>query len=208
MTTAQLWLQYKNGASPELKKQIILTYTNLVHYVIHNSKFISNKIFDDRDYFQFGIEGLSEAIDRFDPDYGTKFETYAIQRIRGKIIDELRKVQSKQKIYTASEEEVYHTTMSLNSPIDDENNCQLYEVISDESETPGDTTEKNESKELLLEAIKQLDEKERLIITLYYYENMNYAEIAKVIGVTVSRVSQVHTKIIESLKKKLAKLYD
>jgi len=61
---------------------------------------------------------------------------------------------------------------------------------------------------LLLDAIKQLDEKERLIITLYYYENMNYAEIAKVIGVTVSRVSQVHTKIIDSLKKKLAKLYD
>ena len=208
MTTAQLWLQYKNGASPELKKQIILNYTNLVHYVIHNSKFISNKIFDDRDYFQFGIEGLSEAIDRFDPDYGTKFETYAIQRIRGKIIDELRKVQSKQKVYTVTEEEVYHTTMSLNSSIDEENNCQLYEVISDESETPGDTTEKNESKELLLEAIKQLDEKERLIITLYYYENMNYAEIAKVIGVTVSRVSQVHTKIIDSLKKKLAKLYD
>ncbi len=208
MSTAQLWLQYKSGASPELKKQIILSYTNLVHYVIHNSKFISNKIFDDRDYFQFGIEGLSEAIDRFDPEYGTKFETYAIQRIRGKIIDELRKVQSKQKIYTVTEEEVYHTTMSLNSSIDEENNCQLYEVISDESETPGDTTEKSESKELLLGAIKQLDEKERLIITLYYYENMNYAEIAKVIGVTVSRVSQVHSKIIESLKKKLAKLYD
>jgi len=61
MSTAQLWLQFKNGASPEIKRQIILNYTNLVHYVIHNSKFISNKIFDDRDYFQFGIEGLSES---------------------------------------------------------------------------------------------------------------------------------------------------
>lgn len=207
MSTTQLWLQFKNGPTPEIKKQIILNYTNLVHYVIHNSKFISNKIFDDQDYFQFGIEGLSEAIDRFDPEYGTKFETYAIQRIRGKIIDELRKVQSKQKAYTTTDEEIYHSTMSLNNSIDEDSNCQLYEVISDESDTPIDTTEKNESKELLLEAIKQLDEKERLIITLYYYENLNYAEIAKVIGVTVSRVSQVHSKIIDSLKKKLTKLY-
>lgn len=207
MSTTQLWLQFKNGPTPEIKKQIILNYTNLVHYVIHNSKFISNKIFDDQDYFQFGIEGLSEAVDRFDPEYGTKFETYAIQRIRGKIIDELRKVQSKQKAYTTTDEEIYHSTMSLNNSIDEDSNCQLYEVISDESETPMDTTEKNESKELLLEAIKQLDEKERLIITLYYYENLNYAEIAKVIGVTVSRVSQVHSKIIDSLKKKLTKLY-
>lgn len=208
MGTAQLWLKYKNEASPELKRQIILNYTNLVHYVIHNSKFISNKIFDDRDYFQFGIEGLSEAIDRFDPEYGTKFETYAIQRIRGKIIDELRKVQSKLKVYTTTEDELYYSTMSLNSSIDEDNNCQLYEVISDESETPGDKAEKNETKELLLDAIKKLDEKERLIITLYYYENLNYAEIAKVIGVTVSRVSQVHSKIIEALKKKLTHIYE
>ena len=208
MSTAQLWMQYKSEATPDVKRQIILNYTNLVHYVIHNSKFISNKLFDDRDYFQFGIEGLSEAIDRFDPEYGTKFETYAIQRIRGKIIDELRKVQSKLKAYTSTDEEIYYSTLSLNSSIDEDSNCQLYEVISDETETPRETTEKNESKELLLEAIKQLDEKERLIITLYYYENLNYAEIAKVIGVTVSRVSQVHSKIMETLKKKLIRVYE
>ena len=208
MSANQLWTQYKTEATAEVKKQIILNYTNLVHYVIHNSKFISNKLFDDRDYFQFGIEGLSEAIDRFDPDFGTKFETYAIQRIRGKIIDELRKVQSKQKVYTTTEEDIYYSTMSLNSSIDEDSNCQLYEVISDETETPIDKTEKDETKELLVDAIKQLDEKERLIITLYYYENLNYAEIAKVIGVTVSRVSQVHSKIMDSLKKKLMRVYE
>lgn len=207
MSTAQLWTLYKTDATPEIKKQIILNYTNLVHYVIHNSKFINNNLFDDRDYFQFGIEGLSEAIDRFDPDYGTKFETYAIQRIRGKIIDELRKVQSKQKIYTTTDEDHYHTTLSLNSSVDDENSCQLYELVPNEdAETPIETTEKNESKQLLLDAIQKLDSKERLIITLYYYENLNYAEIAKVLGVTVSRVSQVHSRIIDSLKKKLTKV--
>jgi RNA polymerase sigma factor for flagellar operon FliA len=98
MNNAELWSQFKQNQSPILKKQIILNYVNLVHYVIHHSKFAMNSILDERDYFQYGIEGLNEAIDRFDPDYGTKFETYAIQRIRGKIIDELRKFKANIKM--------------------------------------------------------------------------------------------------------------
>ena len=98
METNILWTEFKTHPSEELKKQIILNYTNLVHYVIHHSKFVAMNIFDDRDYFQFGIEGLHEAIERFNPEFGTKFETYAIQRIRGKIIDEIRKVQIKPRV--------------------------------------------------------------------------------------------------------------
>ncbi|MEW6653170.1 MAG: sigma factor, partial [Bacteroidota bacterium] len=77
MSNAVLWASYKEKPSPELKKQIVLNYVNLVHYVIHRTNLIQSALLDRRDYFQFGIEGLSEAIDRFDPDYGTKFETYA-----------------------------------------------------------------------------------------------------------------------------------
>jgi len=97
MNNATLWAEFKSSPSADLKKQIVLNYVKLVHYVIHYSKFAMPDILDERDYFQFGIEGLSEAIDRFDPDYGTKFETYAIQRIRGKIIDKLRKIQVQKK---------------------------------------------------------------------------------------------------------------
>lgn len=204
MSTEEMWTEYKKTPTTELKKQIVVNYTNLVHYVIHNSKFISYDIFDERDYFQFGVEGLSEAIDRFDPDYGTKFETYAIQRIRGKILDEIRKVQSKYRIQTNSN--VLATNLSLNKSVSEEDNFMLYEVIPDELEEPDETVENLEAKELLVEALEKLDERDRLIITLYYYEHLNYKEIATILGITVSRVSQVHTKIINKLKSKLAHL--
>lgn len=205
MDTASLWKQFKSSPTENLKKQIIMNYIKLVHYVIHNSKFINLEILDDRDYFQFGVEGLSEAIDRFDPDYGTKFETYAIQRIRGKIIDELRKLQIKPRPVTVEKQNrVMYSNVSLNHPVDDEDGYMLYEILPDDNEIPIDTAEKNEAKDFLINAIKELDERDRLIITLYYYENLNYKEIAKVLNITVSRVSQVHSRIMDMLKLKLA----
>ncbi len=205
MNTASLWKEFKSSPSDTLKRQIIMNYIKLVHYVIHNSKFINLEILDDRDYFQFGVEGLSEAIDRFDPTYGTKFETYAIQRIRGKIIDELRKLQIKPRPVTADKQDrMLYSNVSLNHPVDDEDGYMLYEVLPDDNEIPDETAEKNEAKDFLLSAIKELEERDRLIITLYYYENLNYKEIAKVLNITVSRVSQVHSRIMEMLKSKLA----
>lgn len=207
MSTSDLWEEYKTAPTSALKREIVLNYTNLVHYVIHNSKFINYDIFDDKDYFQFGIEGLNEAIDRFDPDYGTKFETYALQRIRGKILDEIRKVQSKYRILTNSN--ILGTNLSLNQSVSDEDNYMLYEVIPDETtEEPDETVEHGEEIELLVEALESLEERDRLIITLYYYEHLNYKEIAKILGITVSRVSQVHSKIIEKLRLKLTALHD
>lgn len=208
MNNILLWSEFKQSPTTELKKQIIMNYTNLVHYVIHNSKFVAINIVDDRDYFQFGIEGLSEAIDRFDPEFGTKFETYAIQRIRGKIIDELRKIQIKPRSTTGNDNEVVYTNVSLNNSYDEEDGYMLYEVIPNDTELPDETMDKNEAKELLVNAIKNLEERDRLILTLYYYENLNYKEIAKLLNITVSRVSQIHTKIIQELKLKLIKQYD
>jgi len=208
MDTSLLWSKFKQSNNSDLKRQIIMNYTNLVHYVIHNSKFISINIVDDRDYFQFGIEGLSEAIDRFDPDYGTKFETYAIQRIRGKIIDELRKIQIKPRSSTTGENDVVYTNVSLNNSFDEEDSYMLYEVIPNDTEQPDETMFKNEAKELLIVAMKELNERDRLVLTLYYYENLNYKEIAQVLNITVSRISQIHSKIIHDLKLKLVKQYD
>ncbi len=204
-----LWEKYKTSPSTALKKQIIMNYTNLVHYVIHNSKFLNMYIFDDRDYFQFGIEGLTEAIDRFDPDYGTKFETYAIQRIRGKIIDELRKVQIKPRVTNPeSSSESYYNNVSLNRAVDEEDGYMLYEVIPDESEIPDEIAEKNEAKEMLLEAIKGLEERDRLILSLYYYEHLSYKEIAQMMNITISRISQIHSRIIDNLRTKLAHIHE
>ncbi len=205
MESKNLWKEYKRKPSYELKKQIIAQYTNLVHYVIHNSKFINLNVVEDKDYFQFGIEGLSEAIDRFDPDYGTKFETYAIQRIRGKIIDELRKLQIKPRNNYDEEGNLRFTNVSLDVTYDNDDGYSLHEVISSNEPRPEEVVTKNEQKELLVEAIKELPERDRLIISLYYYENLNYKEIAEVLGITVSRVSQIHTKVMKALKSKLLK---
>ena len=208
MNNSKLWSLYKENPTTELKKQIILNYIKLVHYVIHNSKFINLNIVDEKDYFQFGIEGLSEAIERFDPDYGTKFETYAIQRIRGKIIDELRKLQIKPRVNYDDKDAVKYSNVSLSSTFDsDDEGYTLAEVIPSDAKEPDSTVIQSEMKEILVEEIKNLSERDRLIITLYYYENLNYKEIASVLKITVSRVSQVHTRIIKKLKEKIQKHY-
>lgn len=205
MTNQNLWSSFKAKPTPELKKQIVLNYVNLVHYVIHKTNFNQNEIFDRRDYFQFGIEGLSEAIDRFDPDYGTKFETYAIQRIRGKIYDELRKYTPRLEHACESENMSGSTggTLSLNRSFNDDDGMQLYETIPGDFEEPNQIIEKTELKDKLVDLIKELNERDRTILSLYYYEELNYQDIAKLLNITVSRVSQLHSKIIKLLKQKL-----
>ncbi len=203
--TTQLWQEYKIQPNPDLKKKIVLNYLRLVHYVIHHSKFARIDVLEERDYFQFGIEGLSEAIDRFDPDYGTKFETYAIQRIRGKILDELRKVQKKIK-YNDSLETQKIVNYSLDNSSDDDIGYNFSDSIKSEYDLPSDEIEKNESINILNEEIAKLNERDRVILGLYYYEHLNYNEISQILNITVSRVSQVHSKIIKTLKNKLAYL--
>lgn len=204
MNNSELWSLYKANPTPELKKQIILNYVNLVHYVIHKTNFNQSEIFDRRDFFQFGIEGLSEAIDRFDPDYGTKFETYAIQRIRGKIYDEIRKYSHRYEVACEGGSSSIGATISLNNTLIEDEGMQMYEMLSDDGAVPNEILESNEIKEKLVKLIKELNDRDRTLLSLYYYEELNYQEIAKVLNVTVSRVSQLHSKIIKSLKQKLA----
>ncbi len=204
METTVLWREYKQDPTEMLKKQLLLCYTNLVHYVIHHSKFVKLNVFDSRDYFQFGIEGLSEAVERFDPEYGTKFETYAIQRIRGKIIDELRKAQIKPRFSPYDEPgKQYFSNVSLDNTIGNEDGGTLHDILPAEVKLPEEIAEKNEAKENLMEAIKGLNERDRLIITLYYFENLNYREISKTLNISVSRISQIHSRILDTLKEQL-----
>ncbi|HPI36402.1 MAG TPA: sigma-70 family RNA polymerase sigma factor [Ignavibacteriaceae bacterium] len=205
MNNVALWQEYKANPDSDNKKKIIVQYLNLVHYVIQNTRLQKYDIMDEKDFYQFGIEGLSEAIERFDPDYGTKFETYAIQRIRGKIIDELRKIQIKPR--KTGENDVVYKNLSLSTGVDDEGGYLLLETIPSDAETPDETVKKGEEKEILFALLKKLNERDRLIITLYYYESLNYKEIAEVLNITVSRVSQIHTKILQQLKNNFKSIY-
>ncbi len=202
-----LWGMYKESPNADIKRQIMSNYQNLVHYVIHHSKFMNLNIVDERDYFQFGVEGLSEAIDRFDPDYGTKFETYAIQRIRGKIIDELRKLQIKPRSYNSDNELIYKN-VSLDNSFDNDEGYSLNDIIPSKEKKPDEILDKGEQKNILRRLIEKLNERDRIIISLYYYENLNYSEIAEILDITISRVSQIHSKIIKDLKNKINKRYD
>lgn len=202
MENQALWSLYKQQPSSSIKKKIIVNYINLVHYVIHNSRFMQLAVVEEKDFFQFGIEGLSEAIDRFNPEYGTKFETYAIQRIRGKIIDELRKLQIRPRAKEGTDEQQWRN-ISLDNNINDEDSMSLYEVLPSDAETPDEIMSKSQQKDQLMALIKKLPERERLVITLYYYEELNYKSIAEVLNITVSRVSQIHSKIISQLRTSL-----
>ena len=201
---------------------------------------------EENDLYQIGILGLSEAIERFDPEYGIKFETYAIPRIKGSIIDELRKldwiprslraklnsmrdksIQLEQKFsgnYTDEEmaaglgiemknlnnwKRNYNSAnlYSLDRPLDETSKQNLYDVLEDGSYVQADDKiEEEEMKRILLKSIKKLPEKTRLAITLYYYEKLTFKEIGKILNVSESRISQIHSETMARLKREINKM--
>lgn len=244
--TEPIWLEYKSTQNIRYRQELVVRYLGLVKYVVR--KMIKNypQALEENDLYQIGILGLSEAIERFDPEYGIKFETYAIPRIKGSIIDELRKldwiprslraklnnmrektVELEQKFsgtYTSDEmanglgikiDDLHNwqkdvnsaNVFSLDKPLDDTNKQNLYDVIEDTDYIkPDDKIEDEEMKRILLKAIKKLPEKTRLAITLYYYEKLTFKEIGKILSVSESRISQIHSETMHKLKKEINKL--
>lgn len=228
MTTAMLWKEYKKSKSSSLKEALIKQYLRLVYYVIHRTELKGANLLNEQDFYQFGILGLNEAIERFDPNYGVKFETYAIPRIRGMILDELRKLDFIPRSYKESvkkeldEENARrrendqceltitdylreYQKLSLSQQVGEEEDTVL-DLLPGEGESPMDIVEKKDLKEIILKEINKLPERQKLVITLYYFEEMNYQEIADLLNISVSRVSQLHTEVINKLRKKLKKL--
>lgn len=237
---------YENKAS-NLRDKLMVKYLGLVHYVV-------NKLFktmptnvDREDLVNIGVIGLSEALDRYDPYFGIKFETYAIPRIRGAIIDELRKqdwiprslrsksnkikkvVEELEQVYRGNindgtiagqlgiSEAEYHqwqsqlnstAMVSLDKPNPNFDDHNLYEAVEDiTSINPLENIEEEELKSLLVKVIKKLPEKSRLAITLYYYEHLTFKEIGKILSVSESRISQIHSETVDRLKRMILKEY-
>jgi RNA polymerase sigma factor for flagellar operon FliA len=244
----QLWRRYKQSADQAVRDRLILTYAPLVKYVAGRLGSGLPSHVDESDLVSYGLLGLIDAIERYDPARDVKFETYAIQRIRGAIIDELRSmdwvprsVRSRArdiekaiaqlegqllraptdeeiaKKLGVSEEELDDALLEISrssiaaldelwaSPTGSGDAVALVDTIEDpHSVEPGGEIEKTELKELIGESIASLPEREKLVITLYYYEELTLREIGEVLGVTESRVSQLHTKAILRLKARLA----
>jgi len=228
-----LWERYSKRRTAAIKKELVLSYLNLVKFAARAIILPPRCVFSIDDLISIGIIGLSEAIERFDPYRGVKFETYASQRIRGIMLDEIRKVDwlprsirdkykkawkslseldmdtvdgerytqainmtvrefDKIKGYLANSE-----TVSLTKSIGDD--MTLEDVISSDSEVV-ERFEDEELKEQLVKTLKQLPERDRMVITLYYYEELTFKEIGKALGISESRVSQIHSEVIEKVK--------
>ena len=243
-----LWRQFKSSGDPRLRERLILHYSPLVKYVAGRVGVGLPSNIEQADLVSYGIFGLIDAIEKFDVERSIKFETYAISRIRGAIIDELRsidwiprsvryKAREVEKAYSAlearlqrtpSEAEVademgvslsdLHTIFSQVSFVNVVALDELVHASSDGGDrtTLGDTLvdtraddpvalfEAEETKYILAQAIGSLPEREKIVVTLYYYEGLTLAEIGSVLGVTESRICQMHTKAVLQLRAKLA----
>lgn len=239
------WQAFYETKTANLRDKLMVKYLGLVHYVVNKLfKTVPNNI-EREDLVNIGVIGLSEALDRYDPYFGIKFETYAIPRIRGAIIDELRKqdwiprslrsksnkikrvVEELEQAYRGDvndqvvagqlgiSEAEYHqwqsqlnrtSMISLDKPNPNFDDHNLYEAIEDTSSTnPLNNIEDEEMKALLVKLIKKLPEKYRLAITLYYYEHLTFKEIGKILNVSESRISQIHSETVDRLKRMIKK---
>ena len=234
----------------ERQKEVALSkYVPLVKYVVDRMALHLPKSVERDDLTSAAIIGLFDALEKYDAGKGTKFETYAIWRIRGAILDELRSLDwasrsIRRKARTveeaardlgqklgraATEEEVadalnlspvelsrlmdeVHGTalLSLSKAVtgdEDQDFIQLEDIVNDPSQTDAlEVIENEESKEVLMETIDGLPEQQRLVVALYYYEEMTLKEIGEALHISESRVSQIHTRAVKTLKARLARI--
>ena len=245
----ELWKEYRDHKSTEIKEYFIQKYAPLVKYVAgkvavgmpHNVEF--------DDLVSYGTFGLLDAIEKFDPGKEVKFKTYAMTRVRGAIFDELRTIdwipRSIRQKAKQVERAIVELEGKLGRTVDDKEIAEeldisvgeFYKLVSrisgtnlvslndvwhggDESEelsfietvespvntNPDVIIEREEVKDIIVEAIKKLPEKEKKVVVLYYYEDLTLREIGEVLEVTESRVSQLHTKAVMRLRGKLAQM--
>lgn len=247
----ELWQKYFTDKNTENRNLLVLRYLPLVRFTVHRMNLPKHSIFSHEDVQNIGILGLIEAIERYDPNLGTKFETFAVLRIRGRIIDEIRRIdwlsRNARKKAQVMEETMY-TLQSFKSG-DRPSFAELFEKMNvseeefkkfvasyeaakssiffnesqlvnvDGEEVPLiDNFPDNDAVDLLeqiieeekikviLDFLESLPERNRLIMVLYYYENLKFREIAQILEISESRVSQIHSQIISSLKKKFIEL--
>jgi RNA polymerase sigma factor for flagellar operon FliA len=241
----ELWRRYKEDGDEKARERLVVAYSPLVKFIAGRMASGLPSHVEESDLISYGLLGLIGAIERFDMEREIKFETFAVARVKGAIIDELRSLdwvprsvrarardiekahsalEAKYQRAPTDEEMADKLEMSVdefreallqiaNSSVlalddlwtfaDPEGGSQI--SVLDTIQDPGGIdpeaeAQTSELKDRLAEAIESLSERERLVIALYYYENLTLREIGEVLGVTESRVSQLHTKAVIGLR--------
>ena len=236
---AELWHDFTRNPTAEHKERIVKRYLPLIKYVVGRMTVSAPPGLDYEDLLSFGVFGLLDAIDRFDVSKGYSFQTFAVPRIRGAVLDELRKydwisrtgreklqkfnsavekvLQSKGSLHDkwvmqemGVDEKVYKEILELASrsymvSLDEvisleDGEVNLEGVISDDEDRIAGALENQDDVERIKTALSKLPEKEMQVISFYYYEGLTLKEIGRILGVTESRVSQIHGKAIGTLR--------
>ncbi len=243
---AELWAEFKQTASHSARERLILHYAPLVKYVASRVATGLPASVEQADLVSYGMFGLIDGLEKFEPARGNKFETYAIPRIKGAIIDELRamdwvprsvrfKAREIEKAYAdlesilkraPTERELaerlgvslpelhdvinqisFVSVLALDELLsvgtDRGEQVSLLDTLADRSVDPTTGLEGQETRGLLAAAINSLSEREKIVVTLYYFEGLTLAEIGEILGVTESRVCQIHTKAVGQLRLQL-----
>lgn len=235
----EYWESWTHDRSEETREELVHAYMPLADYVADRIAITLPSSVQKDDLKSLGYIGLLEALERFDVARGLKFETFAMWRIKGAILDGLRKsdwvprsvrkkakdmeeafqkLQSNQKEPVTDEQiseylgmtiEEYGQLLndvqmlsfiSIDEPVGDEGNVFRELIPDDKTISPEEQLELNEAHSLLAKAIDRLPEKEKVVVSLYYYEELTLTEIAKILSVSTSRISQLHTKAVLRLR--------
>jgi RNA polymerase sigma factor FliA len=243
----ELWRRYKEDGDKRAREQLVLAFSPLVKYVAGRMSSGLPAHVEESDLISYGLLGLISAIERFDPSREIKFETFAMTRIKGSIIDELRSLDWVPRSVRARARQIEKANAKLEhqlqrAPTDEEMAAELkidvaefqdfllqisnstvaaldeLWTVSDSSgdavslldtihdpdaPDPATVMDQTDLKDRVADAIARLPEREKLVVALYYYENLTLREIGEVLGVTESRVSQLHTKAVLRLRSRL-----
>ncbi len=248
VSSNELWVQYKASGDLQARQQLILTYAPLVKYVVGRMAIGLPGVLDSEDIISHATIGLIEAVERFDPERGLKFETYAISRIRGSVLDVMRRLGTQPRGARRKMDEIEAAISALEelngrTPLDeevalylgisleeysrelldasvvvvpldstwrtsdDDESLPLSDIIEDvKSPSPAAEAEREEMRQTLLTALRDLPERDQQIIALYYHEEMTLKEISKVFEISESRVCQLHAKAILKLRRALSRV--
>jgi len=242
-----LWRRYKDDGDQNARERLVLAYAPLVKYVAGRMSSGLPAHVEEADLISYGLLGLISAIERFDPGRDIRFETFAITRVKGSIIDELRSLDWVPRSVRAKAREIERANAKLEhqlqrAPTDQEiadalgvspdefqdsllkisnssvvaldelwtvsdssgDTVSLLDTIQDpDAVDPAQEVDLTDMRDRLADAISRLPAREQVVVSLYYYDNLTLREIGEVLGVTESRVSQLHTKAVLRLKSRL-----